>query len=90
MLTKKEKILIYPFTEKRFQAHRLKVHSAGPVIDYHAPAAQPHVTVKLKKTQRELERQRDIERENSRLLQRLVKIMNTSRMNNFWRECRPK
>lgn len=90
MFTKKEKVLVHPWTEKRFLAHRRKVHSAGPAIDYHPPAVQPHVTIKLKKTQRELERQGDIQRENTRLLQSLTKIMNTSRMNNFWRECRPK
>lgn len=90
MFTKKEKVLDHPWTEKRFQAHRRKVHSAGPAIDYHAPAVQSHVTIKLKKTQRELERQRDIQRENTRLLQSLNKIMTTSRMDNFWRECRPK
>lgn len=90
MFTKKEKVLVHPWTEKRFQAHRRKVHSAGPAIDYHAPAVQSHVTIKLKKTQRELERQRDIQRENTRLLQSLNKIMRTNRMDNFWRECRPK
>lgn len=64
--------------------------SAQPAIDFQTPCRQPHVTVKLKKTQRELERMQEIERENRRLLQRLGQIMNTSRMENFWRHPRPK
>lgn len=90
MLTKKDKILVQPWIDARFRAHRDKVACAGIRIDVRPPAVQPHVTVKLKKTQRELERQRDIVRENGRLLQRLGQIMNHNRVDNFWRECRPK
>lgn len=89
MLTKKEKVLVQPWIDTRFQAHRSKVRGASAAIDVRAPAAQPHVAVKLKKTQRELERQRDIVRENGRLLQRLGQIMNTNRLDNFWRQSRP-
>lgn len=51
---------------------------------------QPHVLIKLKKLQRERERMQEIEKENQRLLQKLTQIMNTNRLENFWRQPRPK
>lgn len=90
MLTRKEKILVQPWIDSRFAAHRLKVRCASAAVDVRPPARQPHVAVKLKQTQRERERQLQIVRENARLLQRLGQIMNTNRVANFWRECRPK
>lgn len=89
MFTKKEKLLIRPYWEKRFNQHREKVTKAGPAIDYHPPASHNHVTLKLKKAQKELERQRQIEHENIRLLQRLGSIMNQKRIDNFWTQPRP-
>lgn len=67
-----------------------QVQSAQPAIDFHRPMQQPHVLIKLKKIQQERERMQEIERENQRLLQKLTQIMNTNRLENFWREPRPK
>ncbi|XP_063706322.1 uncharacterized protein LOC134835375 [Culicoides brevitarsis] len=89
MFTKKEKILIRPYWEKRYHQHREKVIKAIPRIDYHPPAEYNHVTLKLKKAQKELERQKQIENENIRLLQRLGSIMTKKRIDNYWKTCRP-
>lgn len=89
MFTKKEKILIRPYWEKRYNQHREKVMKANPRIDFHPPADHNHVTFKLKKVQKELERQRQIENENIRLLQRLGSIMTKKRIDNFWQTPRP-
>lgn len=89
MFTKKEKILIRPYWEKRYHQHREKVIKAIPRIDFHPPAEHNHVTLKLKKAQKELERQKQIENENIRLLQRLGSIMTKKRIDNFWQTPRP-
>uniref|UniRef100_A0A336LLG1 CSON012026 protein n=1 Tax=Culicoides sonorensis TaxID=179676 RepID=A0A336LLG1_CULSO len=89
MFTKKEKILIRPYWEKRYNQHREKVIKATPRIDFHPPAEHNHVALKLKKAQKELERQRQIENENIRLLQRLGSIMTKKRIDNFWQTPRP-
>lgn len=67
-----------------------QVQSARPAIDFRRPMQQPHVLIKLKKLQKERERMQEIEKENQRLLQKLTQIMSTNRLENFWREPRPK
>jgi len=67
-----------------------KVQSATPAIDFRPPSTHPHITVKLKKVQRECERRQQIETENIRLLQKLGAIMNGKRIENFWQQSRPK
>lgn len=89
MLTKKEKLLIYPWQLKRFHQHRIKVQSAGPAIDFYPPNDYPHITAKLKKLQKESERQDKVNKDNIRLLQRLGSIMTTKRLKNFWDTPRP-
>jgi hypothetical protein len=89
MLTKKEKLLIYPWQLKRFNQHRKKVENAEPAIDFDPPNEYPHITLKLKKFQKESERQEKVNRDNIRLLQRLGSIMTTKRLNNFWVSPRP-
>lgn len=89
MLTKKEKLLIYPWQLKRFHQHRMKVQSAGPAIDFYPPHNYPHITDKLKKLQKESERQDKVNKDNIRLLQRLGSIMTTKRLKNFWDTPRP-
>lgn len=89
MFTKKEKLLVRPWIDQRYHQHREKVIKAVPRIDFHPPPEHNHVTLKLKKAQRELERQRQIEKENIRLLQRLGAIMNKKRIDNFWTQPRP-
>lgn len=89
MLTKKEKLLIYPWQLKRFHQHRKKVQSAGPAIDFYPPNDYPHITAKLKKLQKESERQDKVNKDNIRLLQRLGTIMTTKRLKNFWDAPRP-
>lgn len=90
MLTKKENLLIRPWLVQRFNSHREKVKSAGPAIDFRAPKIRPHVTLKHKKKQKELERKKEIEQENLRLVQKLSVIMNTLRLDNYWKDPRPK
>lgn len=89
MLTKKEKLLIYPWQQKRFHQHRKKVQSAGPAIDFYPPNDYPHITAKLKKLQKESERQEKVNKDNIRLLQRLGNIMITKRLKNYWDSPRP-
>lgn len=89
MLTKKEKILIHPWIVQRYNQHRCKVQSAGPAIDFYPPNSYPHITSKLKKLQKEFERQKQVKKENIRLLQRLGSIMTTKRLKNFWDTPRP-
>lgn len=74
---------------KRFNQHRKKVQSAGPAIDFYPPNEYPHITAKLKKLQKESERQDKVNKDNIRLLQRLGSIMTTKRLKNFWDAPRP-
>lgn len=90
MLTKKEKLLVRPWIEQRYHSHRDKVKSAVSVVDIQSPKARPHVSAKAKKRQRELERTKEIEKENVRLLQKLGVIMNTLRLDNYWKDPRPR
>lgn len=89
MLTKKEKLLIYPYQIKRYFQHRKNVQCAGPVIDFYPPSEYSHITIKLKKLQKEAERQEKVNKDNVRLLQRLGSIMTTKRLKNFWEHPRP-
>jgi hypothetical protein len=89
MLTKKEKLLIHPWITQRYHQHRRKVQSAGPAIDFYPPNNYPHITAKLKKLQKEFERQQQVKKDNIRLLQRLGSIMTTKRLKNFWEAPRP-
>lgn len=89
MLTKKEKLLIYPYQLKRFFQHRKNVQGAAPVIDFYPPSEYSHITIKLKKLQKEAERQEKVNKDNVRLLQRLGSIMTTKRLKNFWEHSRP-
>lgn len=90
MLTKKDNLLIRPWIVQRYRSHRAKVQSAGPAIDLKAPQDRPHVTMKHKKRQKEVERKKEIETENVRLVQKLSVIMNTLRLDNYWKDPRPK
>ncbi|XP_022820729.1 uncharacterized protein LOC111352450 isoform X1 [Spodoptera litura] len=89
MLSRRDKLLIQPWEDRRFKDHRSKVRSALPAIDDRAPAARPHVALKLKKNQRELDRKNKIQSENFSLLQRLNDIMKVNRLDNHWRKPLP-
>ncbi|KAI8428377.1 hypothetical protein MSG28_002562 [Choristoneura fumiferana] len=84
MLSRRDKLLIQPWEERRFQDHRAKVECALPAIDARAPASRAHVAVKLKKWQREAERRRRVAEDNYSLLQRLQAIMRGKRLDNCW------
>ncbi|PSN54792.1 hypothetical protein C0J52_01983 [Blattella germanica] len=86
MLTRREKLLIRPWQQRRYNHHRRKVRvqSALPAIDVGPPAQHGHVCCKLKKQQSEQERTARIERDNCRLLQRMGTIMRTNRLDNHW------
>ncbi|XP_031763769.2 uncharacterized protein LOC113512711 [Galleria mellonella] len=84
MLSRRDKLLVQPWQERRFKDHRLKVKSALPAIDDRPPATRPHVALKLKKCQRELDRKDKIQRDNFGLLQRLNNIMRAKRLDNEW------
>ncbi|KAG5673737.1 hypothetical protein PVAND_003757 [Polypedilum vanderplanki] len=90
MLTKKEKLLIYPYQIKRYYQHRRNIQNIGPAIDFHQPTEFPHIAIKLKKLQKESERQEKVNKDNIKLLQRLGNIMATKRIKNFWEKPIPK
>ncbi|KAI8428373.1 hypothetical protein MSG28_002558 [Choristoneura fumiferana] len=90
MLSRRDKLLIQPWEERRFQDHRAKVECALPAIDARAPASRAHVAVKLKKWQREAERRRRVAEDNYSLLQRLQAIMRGKRLDNCWDTPLPK
>ncbi|XP_038221666.1 uncharacterized protein LOC119836756 [Zerene cesonia] len=84
MLSRREKLLQQPWDERRYKDHRSKVKSALPAIDDRAPPARPHVALKLKKVQKELDRKVKIQNDNFSLLQRLNAIMKVNRLDNHW------
>lgn len=90
MISRRDKLLNYPWEQQRYEQHRLKVCSAKPAIDVKTPKKYAHVTVKPKKIQTEKERLKRIEAENVRLLQKLGDIMRMKRLQNFWLQPRPK
>ncbi|XP_019865092.1 uncharacterized protein LOC109594321 [Aethina tumida] len=89
MISKKEYILTRPWQERKYAYHRRKVQSAVPAIDNKPPAMRPHVSLKLKKQQKEKERTKQIEWENFLLLQRLNYITRTNRVDNYWKTPQP-
>ncbi|KAL0274246.1 UNVERIFIED_CONTAM: hypothetical protein PYX00_006717 [Menopon gallinae] len=84
MLTRREKLLVRPWQLRRYNNHRKKVLTALPVIDFGPPPQRGHVTLKLKKLQKEGERRTKIEEDNFRLLQRMGAIMKKNRLDNYW------
>ncbi|XP_059058171.1 uncharacterized protein LOC131851668 [Achroia grisella] len=84
MLSRRDKLLVQPWEDRRYKDHRLKVKSALPAIDDRPPATRPHVVLKLKKCQRELDRKNKIQKDNFGLLQRLNNIMREKRLDNQW------
>ncbi|XP_037828890.1 uncharacterized protein CFAP97D1 [Lucilia sericata] len=89
MISRRDKLLIHPWEQRRYEHHREKVKSAKAAIDRTPPVFYPHIVQKAKKQQTEKERTLYVENENVRLLQRLADIMRTKRMPDFWREPRP-
>ncbi|XP_055377944.1 uncharacterized protein LOC129609844 [Condylostylus longicornis] len=89
MISRRDKFLVRPWQQQRFDNHRRKVKSARPAIDNKCPTEYPHVTTKWKKIQAETERLQRINKENCRLLQRLGDIMSSKRLENFWQQPRP-
>ncbi|XP_047114187.1 uncharacterized protein LOC124794686 isoform X1 [Schistocerca piceifrons] len=89
MLTRREKLLIRPWQQRRYNNHRRKVQSALPAIDSSPPPTRQHVCCKLKKLQWEEERCARIEEDNFRLLQRMGHIMRTNRLDNHWTKTPP-
>lgn len=89
MLTRRDKLLIAPWQDKRYHQHRLKIQSAGPVIDFYPPLEYSHIQKKLKKQQREKERTEKVTKDNLRLLQKLGSIMTGKRLRNYWDNPRP-
>ncbi|XP_013104152.1 uncharacterized protein LOC106084781 [Stomoxys calcitrans] len=89
MISRRDKLLIHPWEQRRFEQHREKVKSAKAAIDRSPPIFYPHVVQKAKKQQSERERTLHVEAENVRLLQSLADIMRSKRMPDFWREPRP-
>lgn len=69
---------------------KFKVETALPAIDVQPPAPRYHVTCKLKKWQKEIERCARIEQDNFTLLQHLRHIMETNRVDNYWVDAPPK
>ncbi|XP_014369040.2 uncharacterized protein LOC106719266 [Papilio machaon] len=89
MLSRRDKLLIQPWEDRRYKDHRLKVKSALPVIDSSAPSARPHVTCKLRRERCEAERCARVVRDNFTLLQRLATVMSTTRLDNRWHKPPP-
>lgn len=90
MISRRDKLLIHPWEQRRYEQHREKVKSAKAAIDRSPPVFYPHIVQKAKKQQSERERTLHVEAENVRLLQSLSDIMRSKRMPDFWREPRPK
>ncbi|XP_046402619.1 uncharacterized protein LOC124168437 isoform X2 [Ischnura elegans] len=79
MLSRRENLLIRPWQERRYYNHRKKVILATPAIDARPPPFWGHVCCKLKSSAKEEERISRIEEDNFRLLQRMGKIMRSSK-----------
>ncbi|XP_045459209.1 uncharacterized protein LOC123669658 [Melitaea cinxia] len=89
MLSRREKLLVQPWEDRRFKDHRQKVERARAAVDAVAPSARPHVAVKLKRRQRERERRDKLTADNFALLQRLARLMSTTRLDNRWKRPLP-
>lgn len=83
MFSLREKLLVLPWQQRKYDNHRRKVQSALPAIDNRQPLSRAHVALKLKKKQHEEERVAKIERENLILLKRLRHIMKTNKVDNY-------
>ncbi|CAH0726253.1 unnamed protein product, partial [Brenthis ino] len=84
MLSRREKLLVQPWEERRYKDHRSKVQCARAAVDARAPAPRPHVALKLKRWQREAERRAAVASDNFSLIQRLARIMRRNRLDNHW------
>ncbi|XP_074029875.1 LOW QUALITY PROTEIN: uncharacterized protein [Leptinotarsa decemlineata] len=89
MISRKENLLMRPWQQRKFDHHRQKVKSALPAIDSGSPHCRDHVSMKLKKLQKEKERCKNIEEGNYLLLKKLNYIMRTRRIDNTWRTPQP-
>ncbi|KAK6622936.1 hypothetical protein RUM43_008788 [Polyplax serrata] len=88
-MTRREKLLMRPWQLRRYNNHKMKVINALPMVDFGPPLQHGHVTVKLKKLQKERERQMKIEEDNFKLLQHLGAIMTKKRVDNYWETAPP-
>ncbi|CAG9566442.1 unnamed protein product [Danaus chrysippus] len=84
MLSRREKLLVQPWQDRRYQDHRAKVSRSRPAVDCSRPAPRPHVRVKADLRRREDERATRLLDDNYRLLQRLAHIMTRNRLDNRW------
>ncbi|XP_050361919.1 uncharacterized protein LOC126781136 [Nymphalis io] len=84
MLSRREKLLVQPWEDRRYKDHRQKVRGARAAVDAAAPPARAHVALKLKKCQRERERRDKLCADNFSLLQRLAHVMADNRLDNHW------
>lgn len=84
MFSLREKLLVLPWQQRKYENHLRKVQSAQPAIDNRQPLSRAHVAVKLKRKQKEEDRISKIERENLILLRRLGYIMKTNTVDNRW------
>ncbi|KAG8228092.1 hypothetical protein J437_LFUL000094 [Ladona fulva] len=91
MLSRRENLLIRPWQDRRYRNHRRKVISATPAIDARPPPFWGHVCCKLKSSAKEEERIARIEQDNFRLLQRMGKIMRSSKkmVDDRWKTAQP-
>ncbi|KAK5647108.1 hypothetical protein RI129_005572 [Pyrocoelia pectoralis] len=89
MLSRREKLLILPWQQRKYENHLRKIKSAAPVIDNRPPASREHVAIKLKRKQTEIERRMQIERDNLILLQKLNSLTCKNRVDNYWATPQP-
>ncbi|XP_063932071.1 uncharacterized protein LOC135144056 [Zophobas morio] len=89
MISRRDNLLVRPWQQRRYDNHRKKVQTAAPAIDNRTPLPRQHVTLKLKKKQKESERCEEIEKNNFSLLKRLSYVMRTSRVDNAWSTPQP-
>ncbi|KAK4880319.1 hypothetical protein RN001_008465 [Aquatica leii] len=89
MLSRRDKVLILPWQQRKYENHLRKVRSAAPVIDNRPPANREHVITKLKRKQTEIERCSQIEKDNLILLRKLNFITRTNRVDNYWSTPQP-
>ncbi|OWR40773.1 hypothetical protein KGM_210143 [Danaus plexippus plexippus] len=90
MLSRREKLLVQPRQDRRYQDHRKKVCRSRPAVDCSRPEPRPHVRVKAARGRRESERAARLLDDNYRLLQRLAHVMSVNRLDNRWDKPMPK
>lgn len=90
MISRRDKLLSYPWDLQRYKNHKAKVIATKAAVDVQTPPVYLHIITKHKKLYTEKERLQRIETENMRLLQKLGDIMSTKRIQNFWTQSRPK